>query len=460
MTSHATYGAEQARSKVVHSGLATGSRCLNAALGMLAGVALTTWSSAGEAQGIPLSFPSGVSGYEQQLGVTVLTRARPLYDTPGVRAGSFVIYPNLNESLLYNSNVNGNPGSGSWTSLTSGSVSAASDWSRDSLGASVGFAHNQFFSFPAESYTNWNAGLAGGYTIGDGQLNAAYSHQSYYQIGVSIGTVRSETPFLDQIDTAHLSYTFNLSRFTITPEFSASAYRFGTATVLGVPLNQQFLNNNTLAAGVSGRYSLSDAGGLLVVVRDVSTNYINPQPGQPSNNSDSLLFLGGIDYQAKGAWRYSVLVGMEMRTFQASQYPSRTAPFVEAGAIWAPTGLTTLTGTLTHAIENPQTGGTNGFTLTQARLVVDHELRRNILLQARGSIEYAQYLQSGGGSQTGLGVGAGVTWLLNRNVRLSVDCDFIKQAGSSTSTTASNPSVFTSGSFTQTIAGLTLHFAL
>ena len=362
--------------------------------------------------------------------------------------------------MLYNSNVNGNPGSGSWTSVTSGSVSAASDWSRNSIGASLGFAHNQFVSFPAESYTNWNVGLAGGYTIGDGQLNAAYSHQSYYQIGESIGTVRSETPFLDQINTARLSYTFNLSRFAITPEFSASDYRFGTATVLGVPLNQQFLNNNVLAAGVNGRYSLSDEGGLLVVVRDISTNYTNPQPGQPSNNSDSLLFLSGIDYQAKGVWRYSVLVGMEMRTFQASQYATRTAPFVEAGAIWTPTALTTLTGTLSHAIENPQTGGTNGFTLTQARLVVDHELKRNILLQARGSIEYAQYLQSGGGSQTGLSVGAGVTWLLNRNVRLSVDCNFIKQTGNSRSTTTFNPSVFTTGSYTQTIAGLTLHFAL
>jgi hypothetical protein len=32
----------------------------------------------------------------------------------------------------------------------------------------------------------------------------------------------------------------------------------------------------------------------------------------------------------------------------------------------------------------------------QARLVVDYEYKRNIFLQARGSILYAQYLQSGG----------------------------------------------------------------
>jgi hypothetical protein len=429
-------------------------------LGMLASLAALAWPAIGKAQNIQTYFPSGVSGYDQGLGVTVLSRLRPLYETPNVRVGSFIISPNLDESVFHNSNVNGTPGSGSWGNRTSASVSAGSDWSRDNLDASIGVSHNQWFSFPGESTTDWNFGLAGGYTIGNDSLQAAYSHQTSHQIGVSIGTVTSETPVLNQTDSAHLGYTVNLSRFAITPDLSVSAYRYGTATVLGVPLNEQFLDRNVVAAGVTTRYSMSDEGGLLAVLRGVTSNFVTPAPGQLSNNSKSILLLGGLDYQAKGVWRYRLLVGMEVREFQASQYPTHTGPIAEGSVIWTPTDLTTLTGTLSRVIEDPQSAGTNGYTFTQANLVLDHEYRRNIFLQVHGGVQYAQFLQTGGGTQTGFNTGGSVSWLLNRRIRLSLGYDFTLLTGSSGSINSLNQATVTSSQFRQQQVGLTVHLAL
>ena len=427
---------------------------------MLGKLVVVAWPAKSEAQNIQTYFPSGIAGYDKELGVTVLSRLRPLYDTPEVRIGGFVVSPDLDQALFYNSNVNGDPNSASWGSRTSASVLASSDWVRDSLGASIGFSHNQLFAFPDESYTDWNVGLAGGYTIGDGLLQAAYSHQTYHQIGVNIGTVTSETPVEDQIDTVHLGYTSNFSQFTITPDLSASAYRFGTATVSGIPQNQRFLDRNVIAGGVTGRYSMNDQGGLLVVLRGITSNFANQLPGQPSNDSKSMLLLGGIDYQAKGVWRYRLLVGVEVRTFQAAQFPTHTGPIVEGSVIWTPTELTTVTGTLSREIEDPQTAGTNGYTLTQARLVVDHEFLPNIFAQMRGGVQYAQYLQKGGGSQTGLDFGARVTWLLNRKLRLSLDYNFTGITGNGSSVNSFNQSPTTTSQFKQSLVALTLHFAL
>jgi hypothetical protein len=429
-------------------------------LGALANLTALGWPVAVLAQAIESYFPSGVSGYDQQLGVTVLSRPRPLYDTSGVRAGGFVISPSLAESLFYNSNFTGIPGSSTWGSHTAGSVSANSDWDRNKLAASGGFNSYQLFSLPGDNYTDWNVGLDGGYTIGDSLLEAAYSHQVYHQLGTAIGTVSSTTPVLDQTDTAHVDYSFVLGRLTLTPDFSASAYRFGTASVLGVPVSQQFLDRNVTAGNVTGRYSMSDVGGIVVALGATNSDFISPQPGQPSNNSHSLLMLGGIDYQAKGVWRYRLLAGVEVRAFQASQYATRTAPIVEGGVIWMPTELTTVTGSISRAVEDPQFGGTNGSINSQVRLVVDYEYKRNIFLQARGSLQYAQYLQSGGGSQTGLSAGAGVTWLLNRNVRLSFDYDFTDLTGSANTINPTNLTTLTTRPYTQSIAALTLHFAL
>ena len=172
------------------------------------------------------------------------------------------------------------------------------------------------------------------------------------------------------------------------------------------------------------------------------------------------MMLGGIDYQAKGVWRYRLLAGVEVRTFQASQYSTHFAPVAEGGVIWTPTELVTVTGTLSRAVEDPEIGGTNGFVSNVAHLVVDYEQRRNIFLQARGSFQYAQYLQSGG-SQTGLTIGGGATWLLNRNLRLSLDYDFTRLSGSSNSVGQLNPdTTLATAPYTQSLIALTLHFAL
>jgi hypothetical protein len=91
-------------------------------------------------------------------------------------------------------------------------------------------------------------------------------------------------------------------------------------------------------------------------------------------------------------------------------------------------------------------------------VVVDHELRRNVIVEAHGGVQYAQFLQ--GGSQTSLTAGVGATWLMNRNLRLSAAYNLIKQTGSNTASNPSNPTTITSGQFNQNLVGLTLHLAL
>jgi hypothetical protein len=407
-------------------------------------------------------FPVGAAGYDQNLGVTVLSRLHTGYEERGVRIGSFIVRPELDQSLFENSNVNGTSGGGggSWGSDTAGSIAAESDWDRNSLNASVGFDHNQFFDLPAESYTNWNVGIGGGYTIGDGQLLASYSHSSFNQLGTTIGMQRSETPALDTTDTGELGYTFNFGRFAVTPTLDVSAYRFGAVTAGSQRISQSYLDRNVIAGGVVTRYDLNGGAGLLLVARGTGSNYINPQAGQPSNNSTSALVLAGIDYQAEALWRYSLLVGVEYTDFAATQYGSYTAPIVSADVVYTPTGVLTVTGSVTRSIQDTDTTASDGFVLNQANLVVDYELLRNVLLEGRAGFQYASYIQ--GGSQSNETVGGGVTWLINEDVHLSVNDDFTNQSSpGNTQGILNNDGVNgISGAYTQNILLLTLHLGL
>jgi hypothetical protein len=426
---------------------------LTLAAGVVFGWPLLSWS-----QDIEIYFPSSVYGYDQQLGVTVLSRIRPGYEAPGLRAGGFIIRPVVTQSLFYNSNFNGTPGSGTWGSDTAGSVSAFSDWSRDSLGATFGFSHNQLLSLPKESYTDWNVGIAGGYTIDQNQLRVAFYHGSNHWLGTTLGAVQSTTPIPVETNTADVNYTFTFGHLDVTPDVSFGAYQYGTATVLDVAQNLAFLDRNVLAGGVTSRYSLSEEGGVLVVVRGLSSQYTNPQRGQPSNNSNSFLLLGGVDYQSKSVWRYRLLIGAEVREFQSPTYPAHTAPIAEAEVIWEPTGLTTVTGSLSRLIEDPQSAGTSGYVLTAANVSMDHELRRNVILRGNLGIQYAQFLQ--GNAQSNLTAGLGATWLFNRNMNLSFAYSFTRQLGTSGLSTSINPSSITTGEFSQNVVALALRLAM
>ncbi|HEX3984130.1 MAG TPA: outer membrane beta-barrel protein [Acidisoma sp.] len=424
------------------------------------GTGLAGWAVPAQAQSAAAYFPTGVYGYDQDLGVTVLSRARPGYETSGVALGGFTIRPELDQSIFDNSNVNGTAGSnsGSWGSETTGTVTGASDWSRNSLQTSLGFDHYSFFALPGDNYTNWNVGVGGGYTIAGGELRAAYSHSTYNQLGTQIGQAQSESPSQNTTDTGEIAYDFNLGRVTITPSVDFSAYRFGNITQNGVQTSQSAFDRNVVAAGVLTRYALTGGTGLLLVTRGSSSNYIDQPAGQLSNSSVSGMVLAGLDYQPEAVWRYSILVGVETRSFSASQYGTYTAPVLSGQLVWTPEAVFTMVGDLSRTIEDADTTGNSGYVLNDAKIVGDYELMRNVLLEGRVDLQYASYLQ--GGSQTNEAVGGSVTWLLNRHVRLSLDDDFTNQnAPGSMTQTITGPGQL-SGAYKQNLLVLTLHIAL
>ena len=125
----------------------------------------------------------------------------------------------------------------------------------------------------------------------------------------------------------------------------------------------------------------------------------------------------------------------------------------EAALIWSPSGMTTVTATLTRSIEDAAQEGIVGYTYTRARIVMDHEYLRNVLLQASASVQRADYLPAGGHANS-FSLGAGASWLINRNLRLSATYDFTDQHGSS------SPTFETTGSYMRSIGLLTLRVGM
>jgi len=249
------------------------------------------------------------------------------------------------------------------------------------------------------------------------------------------------------------SYLIPFGRFSVTPSVAFTTYDYEATTIFGAPTSQAYRDRNVLQGAVTTRYQLSPQHDLLVVSRLLGVNYTAPQPGQPTRNSTGAEFLLGMANEANAVWQYRVLVGWEVRAFAASQYSTHQAPIAEAAVTWNPSGVTTLTATLTRSIEDAAQEGIAGYTYTSGRLVLDHEVKRNFLLQGSAGLQYADYLQ-GGGHASGFSLGAGATWLANRHMRVSATYDFTDQRGTN------NPALQTTGNYVRSVGLITLRFGM
>lgn len=397
-------------------------------------------------------FGQGTPGYGQEMGTTVLSRARPQYDPLGVRVGDFIVRPEVDESVGYNSNFIGQvPPQASFFEETNAVLRFNSDWARNSLGGEVTVTDTRVPSIPNQANTQWTASLGGTYQIGTDILTVAASHLNLYESPTALDVtsfnrpgVLYSAPIPFTMNDVRVSYAADFGRITLTPDFDYTNLTFSNAPlyglngfvipppvngfVLGVPTTQSYRDRNLYEAGLTTRYEFAPLRDALLIVRDTSIQYVSSaQIFGPNRSGNALEALAGLDYASSAVWRYRVLAGYELRQF--SNYGSHAAPIFEATVIWQPTGLTTVTGRGLRTIEDAADENLAGYVYTSGRLEVDHELRRNILLTGYGSIQHADYLQSNGGNETFYGTGAAVTYLLNRHVHVALSYDFVDHNG-------------------------------
>ena len=330
-----------------------------------------------------------------------------------------------------------------------------SDWGRDAVGANVAVDDYRYPSLPSQNQTNWSVALGGDQEFGRSHLTLGYAHLALHESPTDIGAPLSTTPIPYTVDDARMAYRLTRGRLEITPNFDASLSRYGTAEINGAVANQDFRNVNAFSAGVALRYALSDQGAAIFTMQGIRSDFIVQQPGAASPNATSVLALGGIDYQYRRGLALPVAGRGGSPKLRLGAYPTRVAPIARAAVIWTPTGLTTVTGSLLRTLENPTQPGSSGFAYTAATVRVDHEYLRNVVLSAAVGAQRAVYLEHGT-TQTGYSIGTGVTWLINRHLRLTAGYTYSVQTNASNQ--AGGGSV--SSGYTQNLFLISLHLGV
>ena len=378
--------------------------------------------------------PPSVAGAGIEPGVTVQSRSHPELEAAGIRVGNVVVRPTLTESFGYESNVlgAGHP-VGSALLETNAAVAAASDWSRNSVHAELAVDDARYLDQPRQSYTNLTASLGGSYQIGRDVLTGLYQHLHLNQTTRDLDVPQLEQPLGYDIDLLTVGYRINFNRLSLTPAMNVSNYEYANGVAGGLPYVQSFRDRVVVTPSMTAAYEFAPLRSAVLVLRDGTGIYSHQQLGVPNRNYNDWAVLGGLDYNVNGVWRFRLLGGYEMRLFSNAAYQTLQAPIVEASVIWSPTGLTTVTGTVSRHIQDTADETTAAFTQTSVLLSVDHEYLRNVLLRGTGRVDLGEYGQ-GGGEQTLYTAGASVTYMANRYARLSLGYEFQSRRSSTAGT--------------------------
>src|SRR3954447_23248069 len=163
--------------------------CTAANVGQAAADMLSTW------------FPDGVPGYDTAPGVTITSRLHPEQRPLGLRAGTFQLWPRLDESIGYTSNIPSGPQrQGSWQVVTEPALAINSDWSRNAFGSVLSAQNMRYLSASSQDWTNATASDGGRIDLGGGQFTLAASHLALHEGRSQIDTIPSDRPIAFQID--------------------------------------------------------------------------------------------------------------------------------------------------------------------------------------------------------------------------------------------------------------------
>ena len=409
--------------------------------GFVAAISLVLWGAAAapaQAQVIEQYLNPDIPGYGAGPGITVASREHPEYDATGVRVGVFTFTPTLTEGVGYDDNVTGTPNAhGSALVETNANLGVAADWGLTQAGAALMVDDNEYVSRSSQSFTNWSAAIGGSHDFGQDTLTVGATHLNLNQTPRDLDVPNLNTSLAYRVDDIRANYKIDVGRAYLLPGIDLSTYNFDNGTSAGLPYLQSYRDRFVASPSLEGGYELAERRRVVVVLRDTQSNFDHTVPGVPRQNFNDFSILGGVAYDADGVIGFRLLAGYEQRNFSSSAYKTIQAPIVEGAATWTPTGLTTIGATVARYIEDSAAEATTGYTETALKLTLDHELYRNIVLNAHGAVYIDDY--AGGGNQNYYTAGGGVTWRLNRNLSLIADYTFAARQASSSVPAAYEP---------------------
>jgi hypothetical protein len=404
-----------------------------ALIAVLAAYAAALPASAQEAlSGLPnfsWAAPAGpaysLSGGAGTLGVA--ERARPEYDAQGIRTGSFVLYPSLMSSVLYDDNVYArsktNPNKvGDLSYGLKPGFFLKSDWTQHSFNSYGSAEFVGYKDFSTLNHTNGNVGFD---TVIDvsrdmkWSFGAKYEHQiEPFGIGESVGNF-DKLVALDRVY-GYTSYTTKFNRMRVGLLGSVKDDSYTDGEKLGVKQDQSYRNNTQYLGTLRVGYETAPGAVLFAEGgadrRDFKTSIFT---------STGYRAVAGVEANFTKLIKGEIYGGYGHRDYTNASLNDVNYVNYGGSLAWYVTPLATVTLLAGRDVQETLLSGTPGtYVSSTVGGRLDYEVLRNLILSGRLGYERHDYNQVVRHEDL-VRSGVGATYLVNRNFSVGLDFSHI-----------------------------------
>ncbi len=329
----------------------------------------------------------------------MLDRAHPDYAPSGTSLGDFIIDTQVGLTEIYNDNLyatHADKVADERTVLTP-ELLLKSRWAQSLLQLDVRGDIERYFDRPDESVNDGSVTLNGRYDgpdyfefsgLGD------YSHLTEPRAStLSPRDVTRPIKYeLAHVQT-HASKDLERLKLGLTADAYQTTYQNGQAPGGGTVLENIYDTQELFLDG-SAAYVVDPDIAIVAHIVGNERHFLNSDIDQINNtavnrDSSGIEATIGVNFSLTHLIRGEVLVGYLDQNYQDRiVYRPVTGPSAHVKLLYLPTGLTTASLTVDRKVNDAQDPIASSFLSTAAKLEVDHELYRNIILS--GSVKYEQ----------------------------------------------------------------------
>ncbi|WP_309630361.1 outer membrane beta-barrel protein [Brevundimonas sp.] len=367
---------------------------------------------------------ASVDNFSRNRNTSVQQRPRRDYEAPGVRAGGFLVYPRLELSAERIDNIYATA-----TNEVDDTVfhvrpelAIESDWNQNFLSAYARGSLNRYSDNESENTDEYGIGTSGRIDV-NRQSNIGFGAD--FAGGFEPRTAPSAPrnavePTALNTAQAYVSGSRAAGYLKLSgrADWRSFDYEDGR-TGAGAVIDQDGRDRDIMS--VSGRVDVAvspDTAFFFQATANDRQYDVGSSVIVPNRNSQGTEYLFGANFEISALVRGEIAAGYIEQSFDQAAFDDVSGFGARAQLEWFPSELTTINVAAGRTVEDTPVVGAGAYVANSASFSVDHELLRNVILNARLFWSRDDY-EGVDREDTRVGANIGGTYLINRNLGIN-----------------------------------------
>ncbi|MEM7043392.1 MAG: outer membrane beta-barrel protein [Pseudomonadota bacterium] len=354
---------------------------------------------------------------------TVADRARPEYDPLGIRAGSFLVFPEVSLTESYSDNVafDEDDEESDFVTTIEPSVEFQSQWTRHLLAVEVGSEIAIHAEESDEDYEDF-------FAAGRGQIDVSRQTEIVTNALARLGHEGRDDPEDAGNDELTEVYEFG-GGIALSHDINRLGFTVG-ANVLRTVYDdddEEDRNSNDYELLLRTDYEVSPRLDMFVEgIYNVEDRDDNVDDNGIERDTDGYEIRLGAGLDITSVLFGEVFGGYSVQQFDEDDFDDETGVSFGVDLNWNPTLLTSIGFSAERSFEATDEGDAASNFVTDFGITIDHELMRSVILNAEAGYQIDDF-RGDDREDDIINLGAGLTYWLNRNLSFNAGYDFAER---------------------------------